>query len=99
MDESVFISTPDHVSLEFELAGPGSRFSAYVIDFIFNVLLIVVIFLVVFLTGGLFTLRSLVTSSQGSSSWSASWILAFLVLDIFLIATPMLFIGRAGDVL
>ncbi len=46
MDESVFISTPDHVSLEFELAGPGSRFSAYVIDFIFNVLLIVVIFLV-----------------------------------------------------
>ncbi len=85
MDESVFISTPDHVSLEFELAGPGSRFSAYVIDFIFNVLLIVVIFLVVFLTGGLFTLRSLVTSSQGSSSWSASWILAFLVLVIFLI--------------
>src|SRR6266542_4302032 len=85
MDESVFISTPDHVSLEFELAGPGSRFSAYVIDFILSVLLIVVIFLVVFLTGGLFTLRSLITSSQGSSSWSASWILAFLVLMIFLI--------------
>ena len=43
MDERVFISTPDHVTLEFELAGPGSRFSAYVIDFIFTVLLIVII--------------------------------------------------------
>jgi uncharacterized RDD family membrane protein YckC len=85
MDESVFISTPDHVSLEFELAGPGSRFSAYVIDFILNVLLIVVIFVVVFLTGGLFALRSLVASSQGTSSWGVSWILAFLVFIIFLI--------------
>lgn len=85
MDESVFISTPDHVSLEFELAGPGSRFSAYVIDFIFNVLLIVVIFVVVFLAGGLLALRSLVASSQGTSSWGTSWILAFLVLIIFLI--------------
>src|SRR5919108_2207956 len=85
MDESVFISTPDHVSLEFELAGPGSRFSAYVIDFIFNVLLIVVLFVVVFLAGGFLALRSLVDSSPGNSSWGASWILAFLVLVIFLI--------------
>lgn len=85
MDESVSISTPDHVSLEFELAGPGSRFSAYVIDFILSVLVIVVIFFVVFLTGGLLALRSLVTSSRGDASWGASWILALLVLIIFLI--------------
>jgi uncharacterized RDD family membrane protein YckC len=85
MDESVYISTPDHVSLEFELAGPGSRFSAYVIDFFFNILLIVVIFLVVFLTGGLAALRSLASSTQGNASWGVSWILALLLFVIFLI--------------
>jgi uncharacterized RDD family membrane protein YckC len=85
MEERVFISTPDHVSLEFELAGPGSRFSAYVIDFMLNVLLIVVILVVAFLAGGLLALRSFVSSSQDTSSWGASWILAFLVLIIFLI--------------
>jgi len=69
MDESVYIATPDHVSLEFELAGPGSRFSAYVIDFFFNILLIVVIFLVVFLTGGLHAIRSLATSTQDNARW------------------------------
>jgi uncharacterized RDD family membrane protein YckC len=85
MDESVHIATPDHVSLEFELAGPGSRFSAYVIDFFFNILLIVVIFLVVFLTGGLTAIRSLATSTQGNASWGVSWILALLLFVIFLI--------------
>jgi uncharacterized RDD family membrane protein YckC len=85
MDESVSIPTPDHVSLEFDLAGPGSRFSAYVIDFILSILLIVVIFVIVFLTGGLLALRSLVTSSRGDSTWAASWTLALLVLILFLI--------------
>jgi uncharacterized RDD family membrane protein YckC len=85
MDESVFIATPDHVSLEFELAGPGSRFSAYVIDFIFNILLVVVIFLVAYLSGAFVALRSMASSSQSNSSWGVSWIFAFLVLVIFLI--------------
>lgn len=85
MDETVFISTPDHVSLEFELAGPGSRFSAYVIDFILSALLIVVIVFIFFFTGGLFALRSLITSSQSNASWGVSWISAILVLIIFLI--------------
>jgi len=84
MEERVYISTPDHVSLEFELAGLGSRFSAYAIDFFFNVLLIVVIALAVYASGAVVTLRSLMGAAQGSS-WSASWILAVLVLIIFLI--------------
>ncbi len=84
MNESVFISTPDHVTLEFELAGPGSRFSAYVIDFIFSVVLIVVIVLALYAGGALVTLRSLVGAARGSS-WGASWMLALLVLIIFLI--------------
>jgi uncharacterized RDD family membrane protein YckC len=85
MEERVHIATPDHVSLEFELAGPGSRFSAYVIDFIFNVLLIVAILLVGYLSGGMIALRSLAGSVKGSSGWSVSWVLALVVLIIFLI--------------
>jgi uncharacterized RDD family membrane protein YckC len=82
MEERVYISTPDHVSLEFELAGPGSRFSAYVIDFVFNVLLIIAFILTAYLTGALVTLRSLAGTSAGAS---ASWIWALVVLIIFLI--------------
>ena len=82
MEERVHIATPDHVSLEFELAGPGSRFSAYVIDFIFNVLLIIAIVLTAYLTGALVGLRSLASISAGAS---ASWLWALMVLIIFLI--------------
>jgi uncharacterized RDD family membrane protein YckC len=82
MEERVHISTPDHVSLEFELAGPGSRFSAYVIDFICNVLLIVAIVLTAYLTGALVALRSLANISAGVSD---SWIWALVVLIVFLI--------------
>ena len=83
MDERIHIATPDHVSLEFELAGPGSRFSAYVIDFICNVLLIIAIIFVAYLSGGVNALRLLARSSGGNAS--VSWVLAVLVLIIFLI--------------
>jgi len=82
MEERVHIATPDHVSLEFELAGPGSRFSAYVIDFIVNVLLVIAIVLTAYLTGALAALRSLASISAGAS---ASWLWALVVLIIFLI--------------
>jgi uncharacterized RDD family membrane protein YckC len=82
MNESVFIPTPDHVTLEFELAGPGSRFSAYVIDFIFNVVLIAAIALVLAIAN--FSLRSHFGASS-AGSWSASWTLALVLLVVFLI--------------
>jgi uncharacterized RDD family membrane protein YckC len=82
MEERVQISTPDHVDLEFELAGPGSRFSAYVIDFMFNVLLIVVVVLLAYLGGAL---RLLAGSVKPGSDWSIPWMLALVVLVIFLI--------------
>ena len=84
MDERVYIATPDHVSLEFELAGFGSRFSAYAIDFLFNILLIVVIVVAVYASGAVFTLRQIMGAAKGGG-WGASWILALLVLVIFLI--------------
>jgi uncharacterized RDD family membrane protein YckC len=79
MEERVHIATADHVSLEFELAGPGSRFSAYVIDFIFNVLLIIAFVLTAYLTGALVALRSLAAGA------SDSWLWALVVLIIFFI--------------
>lgn len=85
MNESVAISTPDHVSLEFELAGPGSRFSAYAIDFLLNMLLIVVVGLLFFLIGGLGALRALLGAVDGHGPWGTSWLVALLVLAVFLI--------------
>lgn len=83
MEERIHISTPDHVSLEFELAGVGSRFAAYLIDFVFNVLLIVTLVFVAFLSGGFFFLRSLGGASGGNTS--TSWLWALVILMIFLI--------------
>lgn len=80
MDERVYISTPDHVSLEFELAGAGSRFAAYLIDFVLSILLIVVVVIAALLTGGWMTLRALAGGAMG-----ASWVWAIVVLILFLI--------------
>jgi uncharacterized RDD family membrane protein YckC len=85
MSEIVAISTPDHVSLEFELAGPGSRFSAYAVDFVLNMLLIVAIALLFFLIGGTGALRALLGAVDGHSAWGPSWLVALLVLAVFLI--------------
>ena len=55
------------------------------IDFIFNILLIVAIIFIAYLGGALAALRSLVGSVSGSSDWGVSWVLALVVLIIFLI--------------
>jgi len=84
MDESIFISTPDHVSLEFELAGPGSRFSAYLLDFLYSVLLMIALVLLMLFTGAA-GLRGLITLLRGDGGWIASWGTAFLILMLFAI--------------
>jgi uncharacterized RDD family membrane protein YckC len=83
MDERVHISTPDHVSLEFELAGAGSRFAAYLIDFVLTMLLIIAVVFAAFLAGGWVALRALAGGAGGTIG--ASWIWAIVVLVIFLI--------------
>jgi len=84
MNESVYIPIPDHVDLEFELAGLGSRFSAYLIDLVFIVLLIVLVGVVILLAG-IASLGSMMKIFHGASGWAASWGLAVLLLIIFLI--------------
>ena len=84
MDESVFISTADNVSLEFELAGPGSRFSAYLLDFLYSVLLMIALVLLMLFTGAA-GLRSLINLFRGDGGWLASWGTALLILILFAI--------------
>lgn len=83
MEERIQITTPDHVVLEFELAGPGSRFSAYAIDFVLNVLLIAAIVLLAYLTSGLMIVRALAASSGGQPTFS--WLAGAVILIIFVI--------------
>ena len=84
MDENVLIPTPDHVSLEFELAGPGSRFSAYLLDFLYSVLLMIALFLLMLLTGAA-GMRNLINLMRGEGGWIASWGAALLILMLFAI--------------
>jgi uncharacterized RDD family membrane protein YckC len=83
MEDSVFIATPDNVTLEFELAGLGSRFCAYLIDGILIGLLIVVVVVTMIFTPG--AVNFFKTISQGGSDWLASWNFALLVFFIFFI--------------
>ncbi len=84
MDESVFISTPDHVALEFELAGPGSRFAAYLLDFLYSVLLMIALLLLMLFTGAA-GLRGLINLFRGEGGWIASWGTALLIAMLFAI--------------
>ena len=84
MDESVFISTPDHVALEFEFAGPGSRFSAYLLDLMYSVLIIIAL-IVLMLFSGAAGLRGLIGLFRGEGSLMASWGSAFMIILLFAI--------------
>jgi len=84
MDENIFIATPDHVSLEFEFAGPGSRFSAYLLDFLYSVLLMIALILLMLFTSAA-GIRSLVSLLRGEGSWIASWGTALLIFMLFAI--------------
>lgn len=83
MKESIAISTPDHGTLEFELAGFGSRFGAQVVDGILMILCV-----------GLLSLLMVVLFPRGFSpgdagidpkAWVSSWGVALLVFLIFLV--------------
>jgi len=73
MDERISIVTPDHVELDFELAGPGSRLLAFVIDEVLlyaGLLAIVLLMMFAGIIGGF--------SGQWSSSFAAT-VMAFVI--------------------
>jgi len=83
MEESVFIATPDNVTLEFELAGLGSRFCAYLIDSaLISLLIVAAVVGMFFMPSGLYFFRA---ASKARSHWLASWNFALLIFFVFLI--------------
>jgi uncharacterized RDD family membrane protein YckC len=83
MEDAVFISTPDNVTLEFELAGLGSRFCAYLIDgVLIGVLIVAVVVAMFFMPSGLYFFRA---ALKARSTWLASWNFALLIFFVFLI--------------
>jgi uncharacterized RDD family membrane protein YckC len=53
MDERISIVTPDHVELDFEPAGIGSRLLAFAVDEVLLYLAILAVFLLLELAGAL----------------------------------------------
>jgi uncharacterized RDD family membrane protein YckC len=85
MDEFTDITTPDHVALEFELAGPGSRFSAYLIDQILMGLLMLLVALIMIPLASVLELVSVTSGSSDLGDWLTSGSFAILVLVFFAI--------------
>jgi uncharacterized membrane protein SpoIIM required for sporulation/uncharacterized RDD family membrane protein YckC len=77
MNDRISIVTPDHIELDFELAGLGSRFLALIIDTVLiGVLIVILVIAAVALGLGTMSLRSINASS---------WVLAFAVVVYFLV--------------
>lgn len=77
MKDRISIVTPDHIELDFELAGLGSRFLALIIDTVLiGVLIVILVIAAVALGIGALSLRSFNADS---------WVWAFAVLVYFLV--------------
>lgn len=87
LDVHYRLETPEHVEIEFDLAGPGSRFCAWVIDALLMVLVAVVLMIIVFsLLGGLAVLDDWF-SGRGLGRGLAGWALAIAIVALFLLVT------------
>src|ERR1051325_2782177 len=78
MDERISIVTPDHIELDFELAGLGARFLALLLD----ALLILAIIVVLIISAAILGLGAIVTSRSAAAG---SWALAIAVIFYFLV--------------
>ena len=72
MDERISIVTPDHIELDFELAGLGSRFLALIVDALLIGLLIIALVVIAIILG----VGSIATAG---SMTAGSWVLAFTI--------------------
>src|SRR5881296_2066143 len=76
MEERVSIVTPDHIELDFELAGIGSRLLALILDQLLAGLLLVALVIVGLVTG-------IGGSVATGSRWAGAWTAAMIVLVVF----------------
>lgn len=84
MHETITIATPDHIDLEFDLAGPGSRFTAYLIDLLCIVALAITLLVVALADTGLGYLGSLDREALDGRQLT-SWAVAITMLLFFLV--------------
>jgi uncharacterized RDD family membrane protein YckC len=78
--EKLIIETPEQTSIEFPVAGIGSRFLAILVDSIIQGAVIVVLILIVFGLGAGFSRLGLATGSS-----APTWIIAILIFVYFLL--------------
>lgn len=81
MKDSIFLSTPEHASLEFELAGLGSRFMAHAIDLMVIGAVLIVFWLFIILG----PLAFLVRYALGSAEVFGSYGIAMMILISFVL--------------
>ncbi len=79
------LETPENVEVHFELAGPGSRFCAMVIDSLLAWLIIFVLVLLAVLLGAGDAVDS--TLSAVNREGPASWAMAVIIVVIYLVFT------------
>jgi uncharacterized membrane protein SpoIIM required for sporulation/uncharacterized RDD family membrane protein YckC len=84
MQETITIPTPDQIDVEFDLAGPGSRFTAYLIDLLCIVLLFVALMVVLLIGVGLGHLVPFGQEVPSGRQLSA-WVVAFIMVLFFLV--------------
>ncbi len=83
LDERMKVRTPEHVELQFVLAGAGNRFLAVLVDLIIQTLCVVGVFLLLFV--GLWVTRgSLRDLWEDSGENAALWIIAVLIILYFI---------------
>ena len=78
MDDQISIVTPDHIELEFSLAGLGSRMLALIID----ALLVGVILIGVILAAAILGFGSILATQRLGAG---SWVVAVAVLALFIV--------------
>jgi uncharacterized RDD family membrane protein YckC len=72
--EKLTIDTPDQIALEYEIAGPGSRFMALFVDLLIQIIAMLVLFFALLVAG---------VSLSGLFTTANKWVLALLVLAGF----------------
>lgn len=83
-DETLSIATPDHGTLEFEIAGLGSRFAAHLVDLLLIGLLMGALVLIAAVCG-LASALSVGDLFRDGTGWERSWGIALLILALFLV--------------
>src|SRR5437867_9592464 len=78
MEERISIVTPDHVELDFELAGIGSRLLAQIVDWLLISILVFILAVIGAVAG---VTRGLL---EGTTQWFETWSVAIIVLLVFL---------------